>query len=252
MSGAPGRRAPSRRQPGRVPLATTARPLARRLLWPGLTTAAMLALAIGLGVWQVQRLAWKTALLAEIDQGESSPAVPLPADPRPFTKVRVDGLLRQDLSALYGIEVRTTQAGPVLGAFLLNPLERPGAEPVIVDRGWVPADAPRDTTPMPATIEGYVRAPEHPVRFGAADDPAARRFYALDPAAVGASLGLGQVAPFTVVALGEAARGVYPAPAQALPRPPNNHFIYALTWFGLAGALLAVFGVYARRLLRTS
>lgn len=223
----------------------------RRLLWPGLTTAAMLALAVGLGIWQIQRLSWKTALLAEIDRGEAAAAIPLPEHPQPFTKIRVEGLLRQDLAALYGIEVRTNQSGPVLGAFLLNPLERPGADPIIVDRGWVPTDAPRETTPVRATIEGYVRPPEQPVRFGAADDPAARRFYALDPAAIGASLGLRQVAPFTLVALGEAPRGVYPEPAQALPRPANNHFVYALTWFGLAAALLAVFGVYARKLLKS-
>ncbi len=210
----------------------------------------MLALALGLGVWQVQRLAWKTALLAEIDRGEAAAAVPLPTDPQPFTKVRVEGLLRQDLSALYGIEVRTTQAGPVLGAFLLNPLERPGADPIIVDRGWVPSDAPRDATSIPATVEGYIRPPEQPIRFGAADDPAARRFYALDPAAIGAALGLRRVAPYTLVALGDAPRGTFPEPAQALPRPANNHFIYALTWFGLAAALLGVFGVYARRLLK--
>lgn len=233
-----------------MPLDSRALSPTRRLLWPGLTTAAMLALAVGLGVWQVQRLAWKTALLAEIDRGEAAPAIPLPADPRPFTKVRVEGLLRQDLAALYGIEVRTTQAGPVLGAFLLNPLERPDAVPIIVDRGWVPADAPRDATPIRATVEGYVRPSEQPLRFGAADDPAARRFYALDPIAIGASLGLRQVAPYTLVALGDAPRGAYPEPAQALPRPANNHFIYALTWFGLAAALLAVFGVYARKLLK--
>ncbi len=210
----------------------------------------MLVLAMGLGVWQVQRLTWKTALLADIDRGEAAPAIPLPADPRPFTKVRVEGVLRQDLAALYGIEVRTTQAGPVLGAFLVNPLERPGSAPIIVDRGWVPTDAPRDTSPIPAAIEGYIRPPEQPVRFGAADDPAARRFYALDPVAIGASLGLRQVAPYTLVALGSVPPGTYPEPAQALPRPANNHFIYALTWFGLAGALLAVFGVYARKLLK--
>jgi len=210
----------------------------------------MLALAMGLGVWQVQRLAWKTALLADIDRGEAAPAIPLPADPRPFTKVRVEGILRQDLAALYGIEVRTTQAGPVLGAFLVNPLERPGSDPIIVDRGWVPTDAPRDTSPVAAAIEGYIRPPEQPVRFGAADDLAARRFYALDPVAIGASLGLRQVAPYTLVALGSVPPGTYPEPAQALPRPANNHFIYALTWFGLAGALLAVFGVYARKLLK--
>lgn len=210
----------------------------------------MLALTIGLGVWQVQRLAWKTALLAEIDRGEAAPAIPLPADPRPFTKVRVTGILRQDLAALYGIEVRTTAAGPALGAFLLNPLERPGADPIIVDRGWVPTDAPRDAMPVKATVEGYVRAPEPPVRFGATDDPAARRFYALDPAAIGAALGLRRVAPYTLVVLGTVPPGTVPEPAQALPRPANNHFTYALTWFGLAAALLGVFGVYAGRILK--
>ncbi len=222
----------------------------RRLLWPGLMTLAMLVLAVSLGVWQVQRLAWKTNLLAEIDRGEAAAAIPLPMDPQPFTKVRVEGLLRQDLAALYGVEVRTTQAGPVLGVFLLNPLERPGADPIIVDRGWVPANAPRDTTSIAATVEGYVRPPEYSVRFGAANDPAARRFYALDPVAIGASLGLPHVALFTLVALGDAPRGSYPEPAQALPRPANNHFVYALTWFGLAATVLAMFGVYARKLLK--
>lgn len=224
----------------------------RRLLWPGLTTAVMLALAVGLGVWQVHRLAWKTTLLAEIDRGEAAPAIPLPPDPRPFTKVRVSGTLRQDLAALYGIEVRATLSGPVMGAFLLNPLERPGADPVIVDRGWVPTDAPRDTAPVQVTVEGYVRAPEHPIRFGAADDPAARRFYALDPAAVGASLGLPQVAPFTLVALGSVPPGTFPDPAEALPRPPNNHLVYALTWFGLAATLLVMFGIFVRRTIKAA
>lgn len=226
----------------------------RRLLWPSLTTAAMLALAVSLGVWQVQRLAWKTALLAEIDRGEAAPATPLPPDlrptPRPFTKVLVSGTLRQDLAALYGIEVRATMTGQVIGAFLLNPLERPGADPIIVNRGWVPTDAPRDAAPVQATVEGYVRAPERPILLGAADDPAARRFYALDPAAVGASLGLPRVAPFTLVALGRVPPGTFPDPAQALPRPPNNHLVYALTWFGLAATLLVMFGIFVHRTVK--
>ncbi len=226
------------------------RSLVRQLFWPGLSTAIMLTLALSLGVWQVHRLAWKTNLLAEIDRGEASPAIPLPTDPAPFAKVRVEGLLRQDLPALYGVEVRSTQAGPALGAFLLNPLERTGADPIMVDRGWVPDNVPRDTTPIVATVDGYVRPPEQSVRFGAANDPAAHRFYALDPAAIGDSLGLHRVAPFTLVALGDASPGNYPEPAQTLPRPANNHLVYAFTWFGLAAVLTAIFGVYAGKLLK--
>ena len=42
----------------------------RLLLWPALTTLAALCVLLGLGVWQVPRLAWKTELLAAIDQVE--------------------------------------------------------------------------------------------------------------------------------------------------------------------------------------
>ncbi len=212
--------------------------------------AAMLAATTGLGVWQVERLHWKTELLREIDRGEAAPPIPLPAAPQPFTKVSVSGRLRQDLPALYGVEVRSTAAGPMMGAYLLNPLERPGADPVIVNRGWVPLDRAQPGPPVDASIQGYVRAPEQPVRFGAADDPAHKRFYALDPAAIARALGLARAMAFTVVAMGDTPPGIYPEPARSLPRPPNNHLSYAITWFGLAASLLVICAIYARRALR--
>ena len=213
-------------------------------------TAVMLAGTIALGIWQVGRLEWKTSLLAELDRGEAAPAVPLPDMPTPFTKVRVEGKLRTDLTALYSTEVRTLRGVPTPGARLISPVERPDAPPVMVDRGWAPLDRPADSAPGIATIEGYVRPAEKPIRFGAKDDPVARRFYALDPAAIGASLGLPNVAPFTVVALGPAVPGSFPAPVQTLPRPANNHLSYVITWFGLAASLLVIFIVYARKALR--
>lgn len=204
----------------------------------------MLALTLTLGVWQVQRLAWKTALLAEITAGETVLPVELATDPAPFRRVITSGTFLPPV-ARYGAEVRTTRAGPVMGARLISALQRPGAETVIVDRGW----APLDFDPAPPAglvrVEGYVRPPEYPVRFGARDDPAARRFFALDPAAIGDSLGVRRVAPFTLVAMGPA--GTLPEPATVLPRPANNHLVYALTWFGLAAALVVVFGLYVRQ-----
>ena len=162
-------------------------------------TVAMVALTTWLGLWQMRRLEWKTALLAEIDRGEAAAPVPLPDDPVPFTRVVVSGRLRPG-TALYGADVRATPAGPAMGGQLLQVLERPGATPIVVDLGWVPEG---DARPAERTeIVGYVRPPEYPVRFGAADDPARRRFYALDPAAIGAALGVPGVAPYTIVAMG--------------------------------------------------
>ena len=227
--------------------------MTNRLVWPSVTTAAMLALTTGLGVWQVERLRWKTELLRAIDAGEAAPAVPLPAGlqaPAPFTKVRIAGRLRQDVQGLYGVEVRSTLAGPVMGAYLLSPLERPGADPVIVNRGWVPVDRVPAGGPVDADVEGYVRAPERQSLVGLSDDPKARRFYSLDPAAIAASFGLPRAAPFTLVALGAVPPGTYPEPAAAMPRPPNNHLSYAITWFSLAVILVVIFSVFVRQTLR--
>lgn len=207
----------------------------------------MLALTVGLGVWQLERLAWKRGLLSDIDRAEAAPPVALPADPKPFEKVRLHGRMRDDLRAFYGSEVRSTPSGAALGAQLITPLERPDGPPVLIDRGWLPDGAAAPTDPGDVTVIGYVRPPEHPSWLAPATDLAAKRFWSLDPAAIGAALDLPAVAPFTIVALGH---GGVPEPASALPRPPNDHLGYAITWFGLAACLIVVFAAYLRRTLR--
>lgn len=232
---------------------TTAGGTWRRLRIPAVTTALMLALTCGLGVWQLQRLAWKTALLAGIDRAESSPAIPLPADPPLFAKVRAEGTWLAGHYALYGADVSDTPTGPRMGAGLIMALQRDGgAPPVLVDRGWVPVERADDVAADGgrATVEGYVRLPAQPGLFSPADDPPLHRYYTLDPAAIGPSLGLGRVAPFVLVAIGPPRAGQYPQPTQRLPRPPNDHLSYAITWFGLGAALAVIFGIYARKVLR--
>ena len=221
-------------------------PHARALMVPSIATAAMLAILIGLGVWQLQRLQWKLGLLAEIDRAEAAPPVPLPDHPLPFTKVTVSGHFRDDLHALYGADVRDVPGGTAMGAQLIEPLERPGQDPILVVRGWVP-DGQLGRAGGDGAVVGYIRPADKPGLFSLADDPAAHRFYTLDPAKIGAALGLARTAPFTLVAMG--ASGT-PAPATTLPRPPNDHLNYALTWFALALSLLIVFVAYARKVLR--
>jgi surfeit locus 1 family protein len=215
-------------------------------------TIAMLAVLVGLGTWQVQRLRWKRDILAAIALAEASPPVPLSAVPVAFAKVIVTGRLRDDLSALYGAEVRDTRVGPEMGGDLIVPLERDGLEPLLVDRGWVPTTR-RNPLAQPhgiVTITGYIRSPDHKAWFSAKDDVPGRQFFTLDPAAIGHALGLPAVAPFTLVALGDPPPEHWPAPAQHLPKPPNNHLSYAITWYGLAVALVVIFILWARKAVR--
>src|SRR5579863_10006755 len=108
----------------------------RRLLLPGLMTATMLAVLLSLGTWQVKRLHWKEAVLAQIARAEAAPPVPLPNSPQPYTKVQVTGRLRDDLSASYAADVRDTPTGTVLGTQLIVPLQRDDGDTTLVDLGW--------------------------------------------------------------------------------------------------------------------
>ncbi|MGH7155251.1 MAG: SURF1 family protein [Acetobacteraceae bacterium] len=222
-----------------------------RLFWPGLMALLMFLILLGLGTWQVKRLAWKEGILAQIAAGESAAAIPLPESPGAYVKVSVTGRFRRDLTALFGADVRDFPSGPVMGAQLVVPLERADGPPVLVDRGWIPlsVQVPVQWPDGPVTIDGYVQAPQKPGLFTPAPDTTHRRFYALDPAVMGAALGLPRVAPFTLVAMGPTRPGDFPAPPQHLPRPPNNHLEYALTWYGLAGALVVVFITWSRKVL---
>jgi surfeit locus 1 family protein len=224
----------------------------RRLLGPALMTLVMLLILIGLGTWQIYREHWKEGILAQIARAERAPPVPLSGNPGPFEKIAATGTLRADLSGRYAADVRDTPQGTELGSFLIQPLERPGQPPLLVDRGWVPRNPP---TPVAqpqgeTTIVGYAHEPASPGWFTPPDDPARRVFYTLDPAKIGAALGLPHVAPFILVALGPPPPQAYPAPARHLPRPPNNHLNYAITWYGLAIALVVIFVNWARGTLR--
>lgn len=222
-----------------------------RLLWPGVMAAVMLMVLLGLGTWQVQRLRWKLDVLAQIARAEAAPAVPLPMEPDPFAKVEVSGHLRSDLAATYGADVRDTPSGPLLGTFLILPLERSDGDPILVEVGWVPDKRAHPLAGIggDATLQGYIHPGDKPGWFSATDNPTTRQFYTLDPEAIGRSLGLQQVAPFILIALGPTPPEHYPDPAKHLPRPPNNHLSYAITWYGLAVALVVIFALWARKVL---
>lgn len=218
----------------------------KRLIVPAASTVVMLMVLLGLGTWQMQRRAWKAELLARIDAAELHPGIALPADPPDFAKVQAKGLLQTDRIARYGAEVRAD----TLGSHIIVPMVRDGADPLLIDLGWAPNQLRAPLVFPAGPIDGFVRPAEHAGSFAAKDDPGQHLFYTLDPAVIGFALGQPKVAPFTLVAIGPAVLGVFPQPVQNLPRPPDNHLQYALTWYGFAATLLIIFILYARKTLR--
>ncbi len=202
----------------------------------------VLAVLLALGTWQVQRLAWKTAILERLDAAAAAPPVPLGDAPEPYTRVTTNGRFDFTREAMLGLEVR----GTVLGGNLLTPLLREGQPPLLVNRGWVPLqrDEAVERPEGEVTITGYIRPPDAANSLAARDDVAGRRFYSFDPAAIARGLDLPPPLPFALVVLGTPQPNQLPAPATTLPRPDNPHLGYALTWYGLAATLVGVFGAF--------
>ncbi len=219
----------------------------------GVTIATFLCFwtLIALGVWQLHRLTWKEGILADLHTAALAPPVALPANPTPFEKVFATGTWLPGKAALYGDEVHDTPAGPVEGGEIIVPLRRADNSVLLVDLGWIAGRTPTIPTNLPATPTGYLHAPIAPGWFAGADDPAHGLFYTLDPARIAAGLGLGPVLPEILICLGPLPPpgSAAPQPAQALPTPPNNHYQYALEWFGFALVLLFEYAFFVRKRL---
>ena len=210
-----------------------------------------LGLLIGLGVWQSQRLAWKTDLIARAEAAAAQPPALLAevlAAPDPeFRKALV---LCRGLPTAPFVELRSIQDGAP-GFRLISACTPEGSDQTfLVDRGFVPesvSDRPRvaaSTLPLSLTVE----LRRTPPQGGMTPEPEGRVFYGRDNAAMARTLGVAAPSDFTLFALVSPNPEIEALTASAPPAAfSNNHLGYALTWFGLA---LALAGVYVALLIR--
>jgi surfeit locus 1 family protein len=235
----------------------------RALLGPAVATTLLFALLVSLGFWQVRRLGEKEALIARVEQRATQAPQPIPPPDRwatfrtedyDFMHVRATGRFIDGRDALV-FAAPPEGASREPGYSLLTPFALTSGGVVLVDRGFLPASQAGDAAIRAAprgevTLVGLLRAPERRNPFTPADQPEKGVFFARDPAAIAGAVGLAAAAPFALVLDAAPAAGPdWPRPVGGVPIIVNNHFSYAVTWFGLSLALLVVFGIYARGVL---
>lgn len=223
-----------------------------RFPW-GLTIVCALACAllIGLGVWQAQRMQWKNGLIERSQAAANMPA----SDPETavrrgeFARVVMDcpGLA----SAPY-VELQTINDGES-GVRLVSACRPSGFDLVIlVDRGFVSeavvARPPVSASTAPTRIAGQLREPSAPGLM--ALPPEGDRFFARDHMAMAGRLGVRSEVMSLMVYATSSSNPEWQALRPSAPPAAfsNNHLGYALTWFGLA---LAVVGFYIALLRRS-
>jgi surfeit locus 1 family protein len=222
--------------------------------FPGLTIAAIIAVAIlvSLGVWQVQRLHWKLALIATMNAHMAAAPVTLdtlfklPPDQMEYRRVGLDGIfLNRAESYLY-----TTGADGQPVYHVLTPFRTVHSRIVMVDRGAVPLDRISPASRKQGEIGGYThlvgiwRTPQGSGYFTPKPDLARHIWYARDLW----TMAQVQRVPLSAGGLIEADAtpnpGGWPQGGQTVVDLPNNHLSYAITWFGLAAGLTGVYLAY--------
>ncbi|HEY0660225.1 MAG TPA: SURF1 family protein [Lysobacter sp.] len=224
-------------------------PRARRP-WVLAMFAGLLAVAFvgfgALGIWQVQRMAWKHELIARVDARVHAAPVPAPARAQwPKVTDEADAYRHVSVAGRFMPDMESrTQAVTELGGgyWSLVPLRTDAGDYVLVNRGFVPSaerNVEASVAPPPqgrVVVNGLLRMSEPGGGFLRHNDPAQQRWYSRDVAAIAQVHGLpaDRVAPFFIDADREAASTVWPRGGLTVVKFRDSHLSYALTWFGMA------------------
>ena len=208
----------------------------RRMVAPLLFGLIGAAILVGLGVWQVQRMAWKEAMLAQISAMLVMTPVALPAvvsaDADRYRGVTVAG--RFTGQAVFKLD-SLADTGP--GKRVIAVFELPGGRRILVDRGiWLDGTEAHPELAHTAEVAGNLDWPRESDSFTPAPDAKTGIWFARDVPAMAATLG---AEPTLIVARKPTGDGITPMPVDTASIP-NNHWQYAVTWFLLAAAWLGM------------
>lgn len=236
-----------------------------------LLAGAAFAGLLALGIWQVQRLQWKSALIERVEQRAHAAPVAAPGqaewaaikrESNEYTRVQVSGRFDHSRETL-------VRASTALGSgfWVLTPLQTTAGFWVLVNRGFVSAanrtQASRPGTTEQQSINGLLRLSEPDGSFLQHNDVAAGRWYSRDVRAIAASVALDArpgasasvaVAPYFIDASASQNTQEWPRGGLTVLSFYNNHVVYAVTWFVLATMVAgaAAYLLYSERQLRAA
>jgi surfeit locus 1 family protein len=218
-----------------------------RPLWK--FTAFMLPLFIGciaLAVWQLERLQWKLALIAKVNQNLR--AAPIPGEKAlaigtaaaQYRRVRLRGTFDNSKESYV-----FTTAGEGIPAFhVLTPFTLADGRVLLVDRGMVPEKLRDPNTRTAGELKGeqYIngvwRIPDASGWFTPAPNVLKRIWYARDVESIATADRIRLAAPVIIEADATPNPGGWPKGGQTVVTFRNEHLEYAITWFGLAAVVL--------------
>jgi surfeit locus 1 family protein len=212
--------------------------------------AVLFTALMALGVWQLERLSWKRALITTVASRIAAPPVALDqalamGAGAQYRRVQLVGRFDNAKEAyVFGTGV---EGAPVF--HVIVPFADDGRV-ILVDRGIVPRDLMARSTRSRGLIEGRTvlvgvwRTPDPAGTFTPKPDLSRRIWYSRDVAGIARADHIRPAAPVIVEADATPNPGGWPKGGQTRVNFRNEHLQYAITWFLLAAGLLAVYFAY--------
>jgi surfeit locus 1 family protein len=204
------------------------RPTMRRVLFLLIFGVAGTAVLVSLALWQMQRLAWKQSVIAEIEAKIDAEPIALPALPDPisdkYLPVSVTGNIEPgEIHVL--VSVKQKGAGyRIIAPFLTEDGRR-----ILVDRGFTKTKNKMEKRSLgPATIVGNLHWPQEIDKY--TPTPDADTWFARDVPAMAEAL---DTLPILLISVTKTDEKLVPLPVDTRSIP-NDHLQYAITWFSLA------------------
>lgn len=212
------------------------------------------SLMMGLCFWQLERLAWKTALIENIKTSyKAKPLETLPENPADiaaleFHRVRLTGTFLPNIE----FHVTPRYYRDAIGYHLFTPFRLSSDNRiVIINRGWVearlknPLSRPESLPPKKeVTIDGLIRIGADRNHFTPISQIDKNIWFGRDTELMAKSAKLKDVLPLTIDAIGEQKKDVLPIPSTGVITLMNDHLQYAITWALIALGILVIFLVY--------
>ena len=228
----------------------------RPTLWPTLFTVPAVLVMIGLCLWQVQRLYWKAALIAERETRVAT-IIPLPATGADlaaleFHRVRLEGAFLHDKELFLG--ARSHNGNP--GYQVATPFVLADGAVILVNRGWVPverklpAQRAEGQVDGQVALEGVLRLPTEKAFMQPDNEPQRNMWFFIDLPAMAAATGTPLRGDLYVDAGPAETPGGFPIGGQTRITMPNDHLQYAITWGLLAMILAVIYVIYHLKLQR--
>lgn len=197
-----------------------------------LFTLLLIFVFIGLGTWQLERKKEKEALLHSLATAWMGEVVNVDEVQTPLLMKPLYAMGHYVPGKTIFLQAKTHKGKS--GVYILDVFQTQKGKFLLVQRGW----SPKERTLIPIgniKIEGIVRTPARATYFQPLNKPPV--YFWIDLKMLSKELQL-PLLPYYLVA--KTSNDSQILPTDPFPLPRNNHLEYAITWYGLAFALLVM------------